>query len=191
MGGTIAATPSQLSDAAPSFTGHVETANELVSGLKSSAQHLGGSLLAVDSLAGFGFEMDTLSGRVGTSLDCFTNALRNVGHSLQVSAESFTATDKQLAKTFELIDQAFTPYLGFDSPAQKPAPPAHHGRGFFGSIWHGLTTGYHDVENFQRRVQHDTHNIPIIGPFIEPSDPGMPGEPVPVEPPIEIPVPIG
>ncbi len=191
MSGTISASPSRLAGAAPSFTGQAATVSELASGLKSSTSSLSGAL-AVDPLTGFGADLETLSGRVATSVNCFTDALHRFGQGLHISAESFSATDKQMASTFELIDQALSPYLGFDEPAQQPAPAPHHGRGFWGSLWHGISTGYHDFMNFRRRVQHDLNRIPIIGPLIQPNDPGMPGEPPPVEPPIEVPVvPVG
>lgn len=187
MGDTISASPAKLAGAAPSFTGQAATVSDLVSGLKSSSASVS-SALAVDPLTSFGADLDTLSGRVGTSLNCFTDALHRFGHSLQISAESFSSTDKQMASTFELIDQALSPYLGFDAPAQQTAP-VHHGRGFWGSLWHGVSSGYHDFMNFRRRVQHDLNHIPIIGPVLQPNDPGMPGDPVPVEPPpIEVPV---
>lgn len=195
MGGTtISASPARLAGAAPSFTGQAATVGELVTGLKSSASSLSGTL-SVDPLTGFGHDLDTLSGRVGTSLDCFTEALRHFGHGLQLSSESFAGTDKQLASTFELIDQSLSPFLGFDSPALQVQPivPVSHGRGFWGSIGHGLSSawhavdhGYHSYQNFRRRVQHDINHIPIIGPVLQPNDPGMPGDPVPVAP--EIPV---
>lgn len=189
MGGTISASPAQLAGAAPSFTGQVVTVDELVSGLKSSSSHLSGSL-GVNPLTDFGADVSTLSGRVGTSLNCFSDALHHFGHGLQISAELYSSTDKQLANTFSLLDQALSPYQGFDAPV---AQPAAHGRGFWGSIGHGISSGYHSFMNFRRRLQHDVNHIPVIGPVLEPSDPGMPGEPMPVEPPmpIEVPIPVG
>lgn len=128
----IAAAPSQLSDAAPTFHGQASALADVITGLNTTT---GGLLtsLSLQPLSGFATDLEGLYGRIGTSMDCLTLALGNLGVSLQAAAQSFAATDAQLASVFRALDQSLNPYLGYDTPAMVPtappvvqAPPAHH-----------------------------------------------------------------
>jgi uncharacterized protein YukE len=139
MTDTIAASPSQLNGAVPTFHGQANSIADLITGLNTTTGGLI-SALSIQPLSSFGTDLETLYGRIGTSMNCFTTALQNFGKSLQATAQGFATTDAQLANVFNALDQSLHPYLGYDAPAMAPTmptvttapahpaapPPAHH-----------------------------------------------------------------
>lgn len=118
----VAASPSQLSGAVPTFHGQANSIADLITGLNTTTGGLIGAL-SIQPLSSFGADLETLYGRIGISMNCFTTALQNFGSSLQAAAQGFATTDAQLANVFNALDQSLNPYLGYDTPAMVPTMP--------------------------------------------------------------------
>jgi uncharacterized protein YukE len=135
MSDTVAASPSQLHNTATSFHTQSSTISDLITTLNTSTSGLV-STISIAPLTSFSSELETLYGRIGISMNCFTDAMRNLGSALHVAAQGFSATDTHLANTFNSLDQALQPYVGFEAPKMalptatqthstaKPQPPS-------------------------------------------------------------------
>jgi uncharacterized protein YukE len=128
---TIQASPSQLSGTVPTFNGQSNSIADLIKGLNTSTASVVGAL-SIQPLSGFSSDLESLYGRIGISMNCFTTAMQNIGSSLQAASQGFATTDAQLANVFNTLDQSLKPYMGYDTPAMtltaptvhpKPAPP--------------------------------------------------------------------
>jgi uncharacterized protein YukE len=122
MTDTIAASPSQLNGAVPTFHGQANSIADLITGLNTTTGGLI-SALSIQPLSSFGTDLETLYGRIGISMNCFTTAMRDLGTSLQTAAQYFATTDVQLANVFNALNQSLHPYLGYDAPAMAPTMP--------------------------------------------------------------------
>jgi hypothetical protein len=122
MADTVAASPSQLNGAVPTFHGQANSIADLITGLNTTTGGLV-SALSIQPLSSFGTDLEMLYGRIGISMNCFTTAMKDLGTSLQTAAQYFATTDVQLANVFNALDQSLHPYLGYDAPAMTVTMP--------------------------------------------------------------------
>jgi len=106
--------PDDLTGSSPQFTGKASSVEDLATTLSDSTSTLIGDLGLLAALSQMASAMENYQTRVATSMECFRTALQDAGEGLLETADSFVATDTELAGTFSALEPQI--YSGYDSP---------------------------------------------------------------------------
>ncbi len=107
--------PNDLTGASPQFTGKAASLEDLAASISTSTSTLIGDLGVLASLSAMASALENYRIRVQTSMECFRTALQDAGQGLLETADTFVATDTQLAGTFTALGEQI--YSGYDTPA--------------------------------------------------------------------------